>query len=119
MREKYTDFIKKIQSMAKQLEVDNGKNFVNTSYISDFSIQANSVEQHIESIVEENRKLRIGIVGQVKAGKSSFLNALLFEGKEILPHCSNTDDSGFNKNRICRESVCGGTLLYKKGLVIH
>lgn len=25
MREKYTDFIKKIQSMAKQLEVDNGK----------------------------------------------------------------------------------------------
>ena len=97
MREKYTDFIKKIQSMAKQLEVDNGKNFVNTSYISDFSIQANSVEQHIESIVEENRKLRIGIVGQVKAGKSSFLNALLFEGKEILPHAATPMTAALTK----------------------
>lgn len=47
MREKYTDFIKKIQSMAKQLEVDNGKNFVNTSYISDFSIQASIVIKHL------------------------------------------------------------------------
>jgi hypothetical protein len=34
---------------------------------------------------EENRKLRVGIVGQVKAGKSSLLNALLFEGTDVLP----------------------------------
>ncbi len=30
-------------------------------------------------------RLSIGIMGQVKAGKSSFLNALLFEGREVLP----------------------------------
>lgn len=30
-------------------------------------------------------KLSIGIMGQVKAGKSSFLNALLFDGKPVLP----------------------------------
>jgi hypothetical protein len=29
--------------------------------------------------------LSIGIMGQVKAGKSSFLNALLFDGKPVLP----------------------------------
>jgi GTPase SAR1 family protein len=34
---------------------------------------------------EENRKLRIGIIGQVKAGKSSLLNALLFDGNDVLP----------------------------------
>ena len=38
-----------------------------------------------EDFYRENRKLNIGVVGQVKAGKSSFLNTLLFEGKEILP----------------------------------
>lgn len=32
-----------------------------------------------------DRELRIAVVGQVKAGKSSFLNALLFNGDEILP----------------------------------
>lgn len=37
------------------------------------------------SIVENNRKLKIGVVGQIKAGKSSFLNALLFDGKDLLP----------------------------------
>ena len=35
--------------------------------------------------LNEARKLRIGIVGQIKAGKSTFLNCLLFEGKDILP----------------------------------
>lgn len=34
---------------------------------------------------EANKLLRIGIVGSVKAGKSTFLNALLFNGQNILP----------------------------------
>ena len=33
----------------------------------------------------EGRLLRLGVVGQVKAGKSSLLNLLLFDGKEVLP----------------------------------
>lgn len=33
-------------------------------------------------------RLSIGIMGQVKAGKSSFLNALLFEGRPVLPEAS-------------------------------
>lgn len=32
-----------------------------------------------------DRKLNIGIIGQVKAGKSTFLNTLLFGGKKVLP----------------------------------
>lgn len=34
---------------------------------------------------DENRLLKIGIIGQIKRGKSSFLNALLFDGKDVLP----------------------------------
>jgi predicted GTPase len=43
------------------------------------------LEERIEEIENENRVLQIGILGRVKAGKSSLLNALLFEGKSILP----------------------------------
>lgn len=34
---------------------------------------------------KQDRVLRIGILGRVKAGKSSFLNALVFDGNDILP----------------------------------
>ena len=39
-------------------------------------------------LVDKNnndRDLKLGILGRVKAGKSSFLNALIFNGKNILP----------------------------------
>lgn len=38
-----------------------------------------------DELEKENRLLRIGILGKVKAGKSSFLNALIFNGESILP----------------------------------
>ena len=34
---------------------------------------------------EEDRLLQVGVVGRVKAGKSSLLNALIFDGENILP----------------------------------
>jgi predicted GTPase len=37
---------------------------------------------------QEELHLSIGIMGQVKAGKSSFLNALLFDGQSILPEAA-------------------------------
>jgi len=37
------------------------------------------------NIEEENRLLRIGIVGSVNAGKSTLINALLFDGEPVIP----------------------------------
>lgn len=37
---------------------------------------------------EAQQTLSIGIIGQVKAGKSSFLNALLFDGQHVLPEAA-------------------------------
>lgn len=42
-------------------------------------------ETKIKDLYRDSRKLNIGVVGQIKAGKSTFLNTLLFEGQEILP----------------------------------
>jgi len=53
---------------------------------SEYSISnAEQLKQAIGEIEKENRLLRIGIVGRVKAGKSSLLNALIFEGNNVLP----------------------------------
>ena len=46
---------------------------------------ANGVAEDTEEMLNSNRLLRLGVVGQVKAGKSSLLNLLLFDGKEVLP----------------------------------
>lgn len=45
-------------------------------------------EDKLTRFSTEEQTLNIAIMGQVKAGKSSFLNALLFEGKPILPEAA-------------------------------
>lgn len=41
--------------------------------------------QACKALEDQNRLINIGIVGRVKAGKSSLLNALVFDGEPILP----------------------------------
>ncbi|QQW96248.1 GTPase [Helicobacter pylori] len=48
-------------------------------------IKTEELENTLKGMQAENRGLKVGIVGRVKAGKSSLLNALIFEGKEVLP----------------------------------
>lgn len=47
-----------------------------------------------EQLLSDNDTLKIGIVGQMKAGKSSFLNAMLFDGEEILPEAPTPMTAG-------------------------
>lgn len=46
---------------------------------------AKELQASLAAIEGENRLLKIGVVGRVKSGKSSLLNALLFQGESILP----------------------------------
>jgi hypothetical protein len=47
-----------------------------------------NLDKAFSQLVEENRLLQIGVVGRVKAGKSSLLNALIFDGHAILPRAA-------------------------------
>ena len=58
-----------------------------------------------EDFYRENRKLNIGVVGQVKAGKSSFLNTLLFNGLEILPKASTPKTATLTKMEYSDENI--------------
>lgn len=51
----------------------------------------------VDDLYGGSRKLNIGVVGQVKAGKSSFLNTLLFGGQEILPKAATPKTAALTK----------------------
>ena len=53
--------------------------------IDDLQHLAQAFAAKLARLSTDELRLSIGIMGQVKAGKSSFLNALLFEGSEVLP----------------------------------
>ncbi len=48
-------------------------------------IKAEELEKTLKEMQAKDRDLKVGIIGCVKAGKSSLLNALIFEGVEVLP----------------------------------
>lgn len=48
-------------------------------------IKTEELEETLRELQDTDRDLKVGIIGRVKAGKSSLLNALIFEGKEVLP----------------------------------
>lgn len=51
----------------------------------DFQSVTTTLETEIQRAQQDARKLSIGIVGAMKAGKPSFLNACIFGGKDVLP----------------------------------
>ncbi|GAA8284814.1 dynamin family protein [Helicobacter pylori] len=48
-------------------------------------IKTEELEKTLKEMQAEDRDLKVGIIGRVKAGKSLLLNALIFEGVEVLP----------------------------------
>lgn len=54
---------------------------------SEFAFKETSEElkQRLEQLRQDDRLLKIGVVGRVKAGKSSLLNSLFFDGENVLP----------------------------------
>ena len=71
---KYNDLIEKeINIVSNKLEIDLD------------TLKLDSIHHKIEEMEKAGKLLQIGIVGGVKAGKSSILNALIFDGKSILP----------------------------------
>ncbi|GAA9449395.1 hypothetical protein UBN105_11330 [Helicobacter pylori] len=48
-------------------------------------IKTEELEKTLKEMQDTDRDLKVGIIGCMKAGKSSLLNALIFEGVEVLP----------------------------------
>lgn len=70
---------------------------INNKILEDINQLRETFEADIENAKQENRVLRIGIVGQIKRGKSSFLNSLLFDGKSVLPKAATPMTAALTK----------------------
>ncbi len=65
--------------------VEKGQEYDFTGKISQIKEELKRVQKSINEEEVKRNVLRLGIIGQMKVGKSSFLNALFFDGKEYLP----------------------------------
>lgn len=93
-------FIEDTQQIIERLSSKAAKNDIETldKLIANFKLKT-------EDFYRKNRKLNIGVVGQVKAGKSSFLNTLLFNGEEILPKASTPKTATLTKMEYSEQNV--------------
>ncbi|WP_164499074.1 dynamin family protein [Helicobacter pylori] len=79
------ELIKKSALVEKTLQ-EQGLQERAKPFMSDNSvIKTEELEKTLKELQDTNRDLKVGIIGRVKAGKSSLLNALIFEGVEVLP----------------------------------
>ena len=98
--EEFTMFTEHIESIASAVT-----NHAKEDDIAGLHKLSTNFKIKTEDFYCENRKLNIGVVGQVKAGKSSFLNTLLFEGKEILPKASTPKTATLTKMEYSEENI--------------
>ncbi|MEJ8621438.1 dynamin-like GTPase family protein [Helicobacter pylori] len=79
------ELIKKSALIEKTLK-EQGLQEKARPFISDNAvIKTEELEKTLKEMQAKDRDLKVGIIGRVKAGKSSLLNALIFEGVEVLP----------------------------------
>ncbi|PDX52239.1 GTPase [Helicobacter pylori] len=79
------EIIKKSALIEKTLQ-EQGLQEKAKSFMSENSvIKTEELEKTLKEMQAKDRDLKVGIIGRVKAGKSSLLNALIFEGVEVLP----------------------------------
>lgn len=78
------DKLKHLQQLLDQNDdlVDSQVRNIRNEYLTN---SADDVTAHLQRLRDKNRELKVGIIGRVKAGKSSLINSLIFDGKDILP----------------------------------
>lgn len=91
----------KVIEISKQLEeiiIKNDLLDISNPLKNEFAIsKSEDLQNAILEMEQDNRVLKIGIVGRVKAGKSSLLNALVFDGKNILPKAATPMTAALTK----------------------
>jgi len=103
----FTNDNKEFETFVGQVEniVEDVTGYAKEDDISGLNKLIDNFKLKTEDFYRENRKLNIGVVGQVKSGKSSFLNTLLFGGKEILPKASTPKTATLTKMEYSEENI--------------
>ncbi|MBQ9418774.1 MAG: dynamin family protein [Synergistaceae bacterium] len=110
-----SDLLERIGNIQKFFDDKNNSDLLDSGIRSGISSEASSISDKYSDIMKEDSALKLGIVGRVKAGKSSFLNALLFDGRDVLPKAAtpmtaaltkiNYSETGKNEAKVVFYSV--------------
>lgn len=77
---------------------------------------AQKIKRKMDDFYQEDRKLNIGIIGQVKAGKSSlFKYTFIWRGRAAAKSL-DTENSRIDEAGICAAECGGGGILFKSGV---
>ncbi|MEI0749000.1 dynamin family protein [Brachyspira pulli] len=81
------EFIERLKKIENIVEKNNDRlGKISNNLINKYSLSSSEkLQNDIKEISDTERLMKIGIVGRVKAGKSSLLNAIVFDGKNVLP----------------------------------
>lgn len=90
---------KKIEELINKLKTSNYLEILDKSILGDIENDFNNYLENYKRLESEDKILTIGIVGQVKAGKSSFLNTLFFESEDVLPKAATPMTAALTKIR--------------------
>ena len=75
-------FAKELEAIIAKYDLSNEVSLLK----QDNSVSKSSeLEAELEAMQKDGRTLKLGIIGRVKSGKSSLINALIFEGEDVLP----------------------------------
>ena len=90
---------KKIEELINKLKNSNYAELLDKVILGDIENSFNNYLENYKRLESEDKILTIGIVGQVNAGKSSFLNALFFNSSDILPKAATPMTAALTKIR--------------------
>lgn len=91
-KDNYKDYFDGLQNEVIAIE-GSGNKFAQ-DVVAKLKLVLDGKRQGADDLMAENFVLKIGVVGQVKAGKSSFLNSLFFDGENVLPRASTPMTAG-------------------------
>ncbi len=87
----------RMRQLSKWLEDKSAEHLYDEDLYRTFYSEIGSLEKNIQMARDKARKLCIGIIGQVKAGKSTFLNTIVFDGKQVLPKAATPMTAALTK----------------------
>ena len=98
---KINDMIEKIKQQEELLQPF--RKIISKNHFESFQNIIKTFKADAKAKENENRLLKIGVIGQIKRGKSSFLNALLFDGQDILPKGATPMTAALTKIRYAQK----------------
>ncbi len=94
-------FVKTANDIAA--DIIKNQDLVGDDSAQQFISRAEKEAEIFENIEREGRELTVGIIGCVKAGKSTLLNALVFDGNQVLPKAATPMTAALTRIRFSKE----------------